>query len=737
MKIISFDTDNTSYQMGITDDGFLLHLYYGPKTGCDMDYSLTMYDRGFSGNPYDVGNDRTFSLDVLPMEYPGYGNGDYRSPAFSMRDSSGVQGADLRYRSHRFLPGKYGIDGMPAVYAAEDEARTLEIVLADETAGVQVTLKYGIIPSRDAVTRAAVIENISDSTITVDKALSASLDSLSGNWDIIHFDGRHGMERLPQRDAVRRGKISIGSRRGTSSHQHNPFIVLASEETGEDYGSCTGLMLAYSGNFKAEAERDQYGLTRTGIGFQDEMFDYPLAPGEKLETPEAIMIHSDEGLSDLSQKYHALISEHIVRGPWQHKRRPVLINNWEATYFDFTGDKIVSIAEQAAQLGVEMIVLDDGWFGARNTENAGLGDWTVNEEKLGGPLSSVVNRIKDLGMQFGLWIEPEMVNEDSDLYREHPDWAYTVPGKKPVRGRNQLVLDFSRDEVVDAIFEQISAVIASADISYIKMDMNRSIMDVFSRTDKVQHYGKTMHAYVKGVYRFIEMLRQRFPELLIEGCSGGGGRFDAGMLYYTPQIWCSDNTDAIDRIQIQRGTSFGYPIQTIGSHVSQVPNEQTGRIVDFATRGIVAQAGTFGYELDLNLISDEEKEEVKKQIADYKKYWPLIANGSYYRLHSPEKDTETASWCFAAEDKSEALMSAVTLDNHCNNPVSYVRCRGLDPAKMYHVEPVLGADTQPLELSGQALMTVGLPVPIIPGEYKAWQWHVTSKDTDNLNNKEN
>ena len=469
----------------------------------------------------------------------------------------------------------------------------------------------------------------------------------------------------------------------------------------------------------------------------DEMMDYPLATGECLYTPEAAMAYSAEGLAALSHIYHEMIRNHVCRGIYKNARRPVLVNNWEATYFHFTGEKILKLAEQAAELGVEMLVLDDGWFGKRDDDNSGLGDWTVNEKKLGGTLSELVEKINARGLKFGIWIEPEMVSPDSSLYRAHPDWAFRIPGRDPVRCRNQLVLDFSRKEVVDHVFRQIAAVIDSANVEYIKMDMNRSICDVYTGLAErgYQNYGKVMHGYVLGVYDFLERLVRRYPHILIEGCSGGGGRFDGGMLYYTPQIWCSDDTDAIERIRIQHGTSFGYPISAVGSHVSAVPNHQTGRSTKLRTRGIVAMAGTFGYELDLELLTETEKEEVKQQIRDYKNYWELINQGTYYRLHDPGTDRETAAWCFVSRDQTEMLLNVVSLDAHGNAPISYIRCRGLLPEGAYRceaekrdVKPYTGAeprvDHKCIEgrvFDGNALMHAGVPIPMELGEYGAMQ----------------
>lgn len=721
-RIFSLDTRNTTYQMAADAHGALLHLYYGSSCSTDMRYLLDLRDRGFSGNPYDAGDDRTYSFDVLPLEYPSYGSGDYRTFAFNMKDSSGVYGADLRYVSHRITDGKYTINGLPAAYDDEGKASTLEILLEDKAAGVRVHLMYGVMYEQDVITRCASVENISGRPFTVTKAASAVLDIISGEYGLIHFHGRHGMERNVERTPIVHDVQHAGSRRGASSHQQNPFMIIADEDCSEMYGRCYGMMLLYSGNFSASAEKDQFSLTRTMTGLQDDMFEWELKPGETFETPEAAMAFSGKGLTELSHIYHEFVRHNICRGPFRDAGRPVLINNWEATEFDFTGDRIVDIAKQASELGVEMMVLDDGWFGERNSDNAGLGDWKVNEAKLGGTLKSVTERVNALGMKFGLWIEPEMINEDSSLYRTHPDWAFAVPGRKPVRGRNQLVLDFSRREIVDAVFGQIAAVIEAADVDYIKMDMNRSICDVYSAkyadVPSRQNYGRIMHEYVLGVYHLLDRLTHQFPKLLIEGCCGGGGRYDAGMMYYTPQIWLSDDTDAIERIMIQYGSSFGYPVSTVGSHVTAVPNQQTGRSTDINTRAVVAMAGSFGYELDLNLISDEEKLAVKEQIKEFKKYRKLIHEGFYYRLSDPAADREAAAWSFVAKDGCEFLLNIVSLNAHCNAPAVFVKCRGLESNAVY-------TDSSGYRYSGSALMEAGIQMPAEPGEYHAWQMHFT------------
>ena len=719
-RTFTIQTKNTTYQMQVDPYGFLLHLYYGKKTdGSCMDYLLTYYDRGFSGNPFDAGDDRTYSMDVLPQEYPSYGTGDYRSTALIIENADGSTACDLRYRSHHIFNGKYKIPGLPAVYAAETESQTLEIVMEDAVTGVEVTLQYGVLPDYDVITRSEKIVYRGEGKICIRKAQSACLDFVQGKYDLLTFYGRHAMERTMQREPVTHGSHVIGSVRGTSSHQYNPMMILADEHTTDQYGNCYAMSFVYSGNFKGETLKDQFGQTRALMGLQDEMFSYPLAEGETFYTPEVLLTFSGSGMNLLSQNLHRCIRQHICRGKYKESVRPVLVNSWEAAYFDFDGDTLYELAKEAKNAGIDMLVLDDGWFGKRDDDNSGLGDWFVNEKKLGGTLGDLIKKINDLGVKFGIWVEPEMISEDSNLYREHPDWALTIPGRNPVHARNQLVLDFSRKEVVDHIFDQICKVLDQGNIEYVKWDMNRSLMDVFSRGTEDQ--GRVMYDYVLGLYDFLERIVTRYPDLLIEGCSGGGGRFDAGMMYYTPQIWCSDNTDALDRLQIQYGTSFGYPVSAVGSHVSAVPNHQTGRITSLHTRGVVAMAGTFGYELNLGKLSEEEKQEIRLQVEEYRKFAPLIQTGLYYRLSDPARE-EYAAWAFVSEDQKEVLLNVVLQEIHGNMTVNYVKLQGLKCSAIYR-------DTETgKSYNGAALMEAGIPMPVEMGEFKAYQMHLTAEE---------
>ena len=718
-RTFTLQTKNTTYQMQVDRYGFLLHLYYGKKTDGCMDYLLTYYDRGFSGNPYDAGENRTYSMDALPQEFPCYGNGDFRSTAFAVENADGSMSCDLRYKSHTIRDGKYNLQGLPAVYASEEESQTLEILMEDPVTGVKVVLLYGVLPAQDIITRSVCVKNESSGKIYLNKIESASLDFLYGDYELLTFYGRHAMERNVQRVPVVHGTQKIGSVRGTSSHQYNPMMILAEKETTEDKGNCYAMSFVYSGCFQGEVLKDQLNQTRMMLGLQEEAFRYPLETGEMFQAPEVILSYSSEGMNRLSQNLHHCIRQHICRGKYKEEIRPILINSWEAAYFDFTGDTIYELAKAAKEVNIDMLVMDDGWFGKRDDDNSGLGDWFVNEKKLGGTLGNLIKRINDLGVKFGIWIEPEMVSEDSDLYRKHPDWALTVPGRNPVRSRNQLVLDFSRKEVVDEIYDQICKVLDQGNIEYVKWDMNRSLMDVYSSVTRDQ--GRVLHDYVLGLYDFLERLVQRYPNLLIEGCSGGGGRFDAGMMYYTPQIWCSDNTDAIDRLRIQYGTSFGYPVSVVGSHVSAVPNHQTGRITSLHTRGVVAMAGTFGYELNLGKLSEEEKQEIRLQVEEYRKFAPLIQTGLYYRLSDPARE-EYAAWAFVSEDQKEVLLNVVLQEIHGNMTVNYVKLQGLKCSAIYR-------DTETGKIyNGAALMEAGIPMPVEMGEFKAYQMHLTAEE---------
>lgn len=700
-KIFNLETENTLYQMKVDRFGVLNHLWYGEKTDCCMDYLLDYPDAGFSGNIYEAENERTYSLNTLPQEYSTSGVGDFRISAISVTHEDGSNALDLRVREYQIKKGKYEIPGLPAVYAKEDEAETLEITLKDTATEAEVILKYGVFEKEDVITRSVVVKNSGKTPIVINKVHSMCLDIPYGDWEWMHFYGRHTMERQAERVPVLHGISESSSSRGTSSHHQNPAVLLCEKDCTETNGHCIGAALMYSGGFQAQVEKDQLEQVRLVMGIHPDTFEWTLEAGEAFYTPEVILSCSTTGFAKLSQNFHHIIRNHVCRGTYQLSSRPVLINNWEATYFDFNEEKILNIARQASKLGIDMMVLDDGWFGKRDDDCSGLGDWFVNEKKLNGGLKALVEKINAMGMKFGLWFEPEMVSEDSDLYRNHPDWAIQIPGRKPMRSRYQLVLDMSNPEVVDYLYGVMSAILRENHIEYVKWDMNRSISDWYTATLSRGRQMEMSHRYVLGLYELLEKLTSEFQDVLFEGCSGGGGRFDAGMMYYCPQIWCSDDTDAHERTFIQYGTSFFYPTSTVGSHVSAVPNHQTGRITSIETRGVVAMAGSFGYELDLNQLSEEEKTVVAKQVTHYKEYQSLIYNGDYYRLANPFEDGMSA-WSWISEDKKTILVQGVLFRAKPNVLRKTLRLMGLEAKKNYKI-----AGTEEV-YTGVALMSGGV-----------------------------
>ena len=715
--LLTLETAASSYQMKIDRAGYLEHLYYGPRIdGADMSYMHRYYDRGFSGNPYAERYDRTFSLDTLGQEYSSFGVGDYRVDSIGVINPDGSRCAEFHYVSHEIRAGKYALPGLPAAYDNGGEAETLVVTLRDPVTGLGLRLYYGVFEALDVITRAAEIFNAGDSTFVLEKAASVCLDLPFGNWDLINFHGRHCMERQPERSPLNHGVRVVRSERGMSSHHQNPFVILCERDATEDHGVCCGLMLAYSGSFKAEIEMDQCGSVRAVMGISDTQFRWTLAPGESFFTPEVLLACGD-GLARLSQLYHRLIRHNICRGEYKLRPRPVLLNSWEACYFDLNEDKILSLVREAAGLGVELFVLDDGWFQGRKDDNAGLGDWVVNREKLPNGLGGLIEKINALGLDFGIWVEPEMVNEDSDLFRAHPDWALRAPGRPPMMARNQLVLDMSRADVREYLYNALSTLFRENNIRYVKWDLNRSMSDFFSAQLEPSRQGELGHRYVLGLYSLLARLTTDFPHILFEGCAGGGGRFDAGMLYYEPQIWCSDDTDAIERLEIQSGSSYGYPVCTMGAHVSAVPNHQTGRTTPLRTRGVVAMSGAFGYELDPAKLTEEEKQEIRRQIAQYHADGELIHGGLYYRLSDAAKDRPCVAWQFASPDGKKALLNAVMRHPQANAPLVHLRLKGLNPESLYRV-----AEDGSV-ISGAALMRGGYTLPQLLGDYPAMQLH--------------
>lgn len=708
--------ETVSYIMTVLPNGHLAQLYFGKRIHHkeNFSYLLEMAPRPMTSYLYD--EDRTLSLEHIKQEYGVYGSTDYRQPAVEILQENGSRISDFQYEGHTISAGKPVLSGLPATYTEDDsEAETLTVVLKDPVSYIRLELLYTIFAKGGIIARSARFINKGTQDIHLTKAMSLCMDLPDHNYEFLHFSGAWARERYVKNRKLEPGIQSVGSIRGNSSHNHNPFIVLKRPTADEFQGEAIGFSLIYSGNFLAQAEVDTYDTTRILLGIHPDCFDWKLASEESFQTPEAVMVYSDQGLNGMSQTFHKLYQKRLARGVWRDRPRPILINNWEATYFDFTEERLIEIAKTAKENGVELFVLDDGWFGSRRDDHAGLGDWTPAYELLPNGIAGLSRRIKDLGMMFGLWFEPEMVNKDSDLYREHPDWILQTPGRATSHGRHQYVLDFSRPEVVEHIYKMMAKILEESEISYIKWDMNRSITECYSAALPADRQGEVFHRYILGVYALYEKLTSAFPHVLFESCASGGGRFDPGMLYYAPQAWTSDDTDAIERLKIQYGTSFCYPISSIASHVSVTPNHQLNRITPLHTRANVAYFGTFGYELDLNKLSEEEQAEVKKQVAFMKEYRHLLQFGTFYRLCSPFENNVTA-WMVVSEDKREALVGWYRVLNVVNAPYSRIQLKGLDPELCYETSSDDGM------YFGDELMNLGLITTditageVLPGE---------------------
>lgn len=719
-KTFHLRAKDTSYVMGVLRDGYLVHYYWGRGVSDYRHSNAIQYvDRGFSGNPYDHRHDRTFSLDTLPQEYPQYGNTDFRKPAYQVQLDNGSTITDLRYVDHKIIRGKAPLQGLPSTYVEkEDEAETLEIIMEDSLIGLKVFLTYTVFEQYNVITRSVRFVNEGAHSIKLLSALSSSVDFRDADFDFLHLHGAHVKERHIARQPLRHGIQSVESTRGASSHQHNPFMALLRKDATEDHGEVYGFNFVYSGNFLAQAEVDQFRNTRVTMGINPFDFSWKLENGESFQTPEVVMVYSSEGLGGMSRTFHELYRTRLVRGTYRDKERPILVNNWEATYFDFNAEKIMDIAKVGQDLGIELFVLDDGWFGKRDDDTTSLGDWFVDRNKLPEGLDHLAQSVNNIGMQFGLWFEPEMISVESDLYRDHPDWCLHVPNRSRSESRRQLVLDFSRDDVCEEITKRVCDILESAPISYVKWDMNRHMTEIGSALLPADRQRETAHRYMLGLYKVMDAITSSFPNILFESCSGGGGRFDPGILYYMPQTWTSDNTDAISRLKIQYGTSLVYPIISMGSHVSAVPNHQVHRVTSLQMRGDVAISGNLGYELDLTQMTDEEKEIVKKQVSNYKEIRGLIQFGEFYRLESPFEGNIT-SWLFTNKDKSEAIVFYFRVLDEAAAPSTFLRLKGIDPAKQY----ALAGEEQ--VFGGDELMYAGLRIPVeIKGDFQSLVWHL-------------
>ena len=717
-RSFQLDTRAASYVIGIVDaENFVGHAYFGKKLGeDDVTYLLRCGENPFT--PERNARDRLSFLDSFPMEYPCGGVGDFRESAIVVRSSGGHRGVQLTYDSHCIYKGKKPLEGLPATWGSEADCETLELTLTDNVLNLKAVLSYSIFEGIDAVCRSVRLTNCSDEPVFIERIMSASMDMDNREYDKILLHGSWARERRIDRTPVSYGVQGMSSLRGEEGHQTHPFMALLDKTATEDTGEVYGINLVYSGNFLTQCDRSQFDSVRLMTGINPEGFCWKLNPGESFQAPEAVLVYSCEGLGGMSRTFHDLYRQHLIRGEYRDKKRPILINNWEATYFNFNTEKLLDIAREASRLGIEMLVMDDGWFGNRFDDNRALGDWIVNEEKLSGGLRYLVDEVNKLGMKFGIWLEPEMISPDSDLYRAHPDWAIRIPGRTAGLARNQYVLDMSRPEIQDYIFDLISGVLRSANIEYVKWDMNRPLADIGSYALSAECQGELYHRYVLGMYRLQERLVTEFPHILLENCSGGGARFDAGMLYYSPQIWCSDDTDAIERLSIQEGTALIYPLSAMGAHVSDCPNHTVGRTTPFETRGYVALAGTFGYELDVTKIPESDRNMIPGQVAMYHKYNDLVRTGDYYRIASYQQNHMYDCWMVAAKDRSEALVTFVQVMSRANAHSRRILLKGLCPDKLYRIE---GEERTWL---GSTLMQAGLLIGNLWGDYQGKLIHI-------------
>ena len=726
--VFKIDTEHTSYCIGIVDEeNFVGHIYYGRKLSDDnLVYLMRTMEPPFV--PSKNNRDRNSFLDTFPMEYTGHGLGDFREGTLMVRTAGGHSGVSLSYVSHRIYDGKEELAGLPATFGTADTCRTLELTCEDKLLGLQVILSYSIFADNDAIARSVRVVNGGKEALYLTKVLSACIDMDNEEYEMITLPGSWARERIIQTRPVLKGKQGVSSVRGESSHQEHPFMAWKRKTTTEETGDIYAMNFVYSGNFLAQIEGDQFGSMRALMGIHPQDFCWKLEPGEAFQAPEVICVYSASGIGGMTRTFHDLYRKHLIRGEYKDKKRPILINNWEATYFDFDTDKLLSIAREASGLGIEMLVMDDGWFGSRNDDNSSLGDWQVNEEKLKGGLKYLVDEVNKLGMKFGIWLEPEMISPDSNLYREHPDWAFAIPGRTGSLARNQYVLDLTRKEVRDYVYDMIASVLRSANIEYVKWDMNRQLSDMGSCGLPADRQGELFHRQVLAVYELQDRMTKEFPYLLLENCSGGGARFDPGMLYYSPQIWCSDDTDAVERLSIQAGTAMVYPLSTMGAHVADCPNHTVGRNTPFETRGYVALAGTFGYELDVTKIPEADRAMIPAQTAMYHKYNDLVREGDYYRIAHYAENHYYDCYEVVAKDKSEALVTYVQVLNRPSHHSRRIRIPGLDLTAVYVIENAQDwPEIRQTEYRGDALQFAGINVPPLWGDFKGRLLHLVRK----------
>ncbi|MBR4789956.1 MAG: alpha-galactosidase [Treponema sp.] len=713
------DTTNSTYCITIAAKGYVAHSYYGPKIGNDdTTYLLRQMEYPFADSP--TFREKLSLLDFLHQEMPTDGVGDFRKTALAVTNSSGNNAIELKYTGYKIVDGCPTLTGLPCVFDKTNKAQTLIITTKDEILGVDVELYYTVFDDTDAIVRSSKIISHAAEPVYIKKAMSLAFDMDNDNYDAITLNGSWGRERHLDRHTINMGTLEACSIRGVTSHQEHPFLAILDKTAGNDNGKVYGVNFIYSGNFSAVIQRNQFDSLRVLMGINPENFCWKLEPGAAFETPQAVLVFSNNGLNGMSHAFHDLYRNHLIRSPYKNQMRPVLINNWEATYFNFDTQKLLDIAREAHKDGIEMLVMDDGWFGKRDFDDNSLGDWIVYEKKLQGGLKNLVDQVNALGMKFGIWFEPEMVSKDSELLRAHPDWAIQIKGREPGMARAQFVLDITRKEVRDYIMDSVEKILHSANIEYVKWDMNRQVCDVGSIDLPADQIGEYFHRYVLAVYEMQERLITSFPNLLLENCSSGGARFDPGMFYYSPQIWCSDNTDATERLFIQEGTAIVYPLSTMGAHVSVCPNHAIGRVTPFKTRGYVALSGTFGYELDITKLSAEDRAMVPQQVALYKKFSPLVREGDYYRIASAAQTVDYDCWASISRDKTRALVTFVQLYNRANYKTRMVKIPGLDANRTYTITWPDEDQKKfpPMTLTGATIMNAGIPIRRDWGDYQ-------------------
>ena len=720
-KIFKMDTENTSYLIGITPEGYVGHIYYGKSLkNADGYYLLRTEESPFT--PSVMKREKGGFLDTFAMEYPTGGLGDHRESCLDIIDENGCRGCEILFDSYEIVEGKPALEGLPASFGEKDDVSTLLLHCVDSVLDLEVILSYSVFAAEDIITRSVRVCNRGDKALKIDKVYSACLDMDNRNFQMLSLYGAWARERHIQKLDLMYGRQRVSSDRGMSSSQESPFVALITPGTNQEQGEVYAMNFVYSGNFVGQVERAQFDTVRMVMGILSENFGWNLLPGSEFQAPEVVMTYSAAGLGKMSRSYHDFYRTHLMRSKFTHSSRPVLCNTWEAYYFDFEENKLVDFAKKAAECGIEMMVLDDGWFGTRNTDSGSLGDWTVDKNKLPSGLPALVDNINKLGLKFGIWFEPEMISPESDLYRKHPEWAIQLKDREITEARAQYVLDLSNPEVVDYCYEQVAAILKCANIAYLKWDMNRGLDCIGSSYLDKESQKELLHRYVLGVYSLQERLTKEFPDLLLENCASGGSRFDPGMLYYSPQIWCSDNMDVVERLQTHEGTALVYPLSCISNHVGSSPSSNANRYAPFETRCDVAYMGAFGYELDLNKISDEESGMIKEQIKRYHQFEELIHDGDYYRIASYSENNTHDCWNIVAKDKTEAMMTYVQVRSWPNSHSRVIRVAGLEPSFRYRLE---GTDQV---FDGDLLVNGGILIKDLCGDTVSRIYHFVKED---------